>query len=100
MAKLTSLKPKVATISTARTTRPVVQRIRGRAGCRMRERILKRDGYLCQGCLRRGRVAVATDVDHILPLHQGGSNADSNQESLCRECHDQKSERERQGREA
>lgn len=34
-----------------------------------------------------GRVVVATDVDHITPKAQGGSDAFSNLRSLCHSCH-------------
>lgn len=30
------------------------------------------------------------EVDHIRPLHQGGSNSQSNLQALCRNCHGQK----------
>jgi len=32
----------------------------------------------------------ATDVDHIVPKRQGGSNDHSNLQSLCHSCHSQK----------
>lgn len=34
-----------------------------------------------------GRVVLATDVDHIVPLRAGGGNQESNLQSLCHECH-------------
>lgn len=61
-----------------------------------RERILKRDRRLCQHCLPKGRVVVATDVDHIVPRALGGSEADSNLQSLCGDCHKAKTAREGQ----
>lgn len=93
MAKLKTLGQRIATIKKSISS-PTTERIRGRTGMVMRERILKRDDYLCQECLAAGRVSVAQHVDHIVPLHRGGSNSESNQRSLCVECHDAKTRRE------
>lgn len=42
-------------------------------------------------CKAKGRVTPATEVDHIVPLRQGGARLDrSNLQSLCRPCHAQK----------
>ena len=43
---------------------------------------------------RRGEVAVATEVDHIMPLSQGGTNAWNNLQALCKSCHSIKTARE------
>ena len=67
---------------------------------KLRLRILKRDDYLCQACLRDGVVTplgiVPHDhaVDHVKPKAKGGSDHPSNLEALCATCHDVKSERE------
>lgn len=35
-----------------------------------------------------GRIkAVATEVDHIVPLSKGGPDSAHNKQGLCRECH-------------
>lgn len=39
---------------------------------KLRVRILKRDKYLCQECLRAGRVTEAKTVDHIIAKAHGG----------------------------
>ena len=39
---------------------------------------------------RQGQVVPATDVDHILPRRQGGSNDASNLQALCHVCHSKK----------
>ena len=60
----------------------------------MRERILQRDGYLCQPCLRTGRPTPATQVDHIIPKAKGGADDDDNLQAICGPCHDAKTARE------
>lgn len=30
---------------------------------------------------------LATEVDHIVPLHKGGNDSDGNKQSLCGACH-------------
>lgn len=92
---LTTLKPKVQTIDTRKGASVATERIRGAELQRIRERILLRDDYTCQVC---GRVSVHLEIDHVKPLHLGGAEADSNRQSICRWCHEQKSAREAKGR--
>ena len=61
----------------------------------IRVRILKRDKGLCQLCLRAGVAREAKTVDHIIPKAHGGTDADSNLQSLCWPCHKAKTARER-----
>lgn len=61
---------------------------------KLRERILKRDNYLCVKCAAIGRVAVATDVDHIKAKAHGGTDEPSNLQSLCAPCHREKTAKE------
>lgn len=66
-----------------------------------RERILQRDCGLCQECKRQGRLKAVGDkpysayVDHIIPKFEGGTDDDSNLETLCRTCHTEKTNREK-----
>lgn len=60
-----------------------------------RARILKRDNHLCQNCMRNGRAVAAKTVDHIKAKAHGGTDDDSNLESLCWPCHRTKTGRER-----
>lgn len=62
---------------------------------RLRLTILQRDKYLCQSCLTLGKPTTATDVDHITPKIQGGTDDPDNLRSLCRACHIEKSKREK-----
>jgi 5-methylcytosine-specific restriction endonuclease McrA len=60
-----------------------------------RRRILTRDAGLCRlkyaDCL-----FYATEVDHVVPVSQGGSDADSNLQAACARCHARKTGREAQ----
>ena len=62
------------------------KRIRGPELLRIRARHF-RWNPLCVLCDARGRVRLATELDHILPLHKGGAEHDSNRQGLCAECH-------------
>ena len=67
----------------------------GRPWRRKRDRILKRDGYMCQCEECRGMKRVADEVDHITPLSQGGTDDDSNLRAIAsRPCHARKTARE------
>lgn len=66
----------------------------GRPWRRIRDRILKRDEYLCQACRREGLLTLAEEVDHIVPEHQGGTDDDSNLEAICKPHHDAKTQAE------
>lgn len=61
----------------------VVERLRGRAGQRQRQRRLKRTSGLCEMCMAEGRTTIATVVDHEMPLALGGTDEDSNTRNLC-----------------
>jgi len=65
----------------------VVERLRGRAGQKQRARRLARSSGLCELCTADGRTQLATVVDHIKPLAQGGQDVDSNTRNLCDACH-------------
>jgi 5-methylcytosine-specific restriction protein A len=57
---------------------------------RIRDRILKRDNYLCQPCENNHRITTASEVDHILPKAKGGTDDDDNLQSICKKCHAEK----------
>lgn len=62
---------------------------RSKAWQTKRERILRRDGYLCQECRKYGRRREAVTVHHIKHLedHPELALEDSNLVSLCNACH-------------
>ena len=45
---------------------------------------------LCSKCSERNRITAATEVDHIVPLHKGGTDDLDNLQSLCHDCHAEK----------
>lgn len=64
----------------------MAERIRGRKGVALRRRRLRRSKGLCERCLPKDIVRLATVVNHVLPLAHGGEDVDENTENLCREC--------------
>lgn len=68
------------------------KRLQGRAGMQRRARWLQANP-LCVKCqaMTPPRVTAGTDLDHIKPLAAGGADDESNFQTLCRKCHDQKS---------
>lgn len=72
------------------TARIATTRTRGRTWQRIRAQVLF-DEPLCRACMACGRVTAAAEVDHIKPLHAGGTDARENLQSLCASCHADKS---------
>jgi 5-methylcytosine-specific restriction endonuclease McrA len=94
MPKLVSLKPRVTSLQPPRQAWAkgalAPQRLSGRALVERNDRIKARDGYTCARC---GRIAPDHDVDHIMPLSDGGSDCDANLQLLCHGrglCHELK----------
>lgn len=54
-----------------------------------RLRVLSRDNYLCQECLRQGRITRADTVHHLVEIKENWSKRlkMDNLVSLCAECH-------------
>lgn len=68
----------------------------GRPWRRLRDAVLLRDGYRCQGC-KRLCLAEELECDHIIPLAKGGKDTMENLQALCAGetgCHAAKSRRE------
>lgn len=87
--KLTTIKPRVQTLKASRV-QPLdikagaTKRIAGYTWMKIRRAVMVRDQFACQAC---GRVGTDHEVDHVVPLEQGGSNDMSNLSLLCVECH-------------
>ena len=96
-----TLKPRLlaantTTVKTLATTPGATPRQRGRAWMVRRERLLLANP-LCAICLQQGRTTAAIEVDHIIPLHQGGPDIDSNTQNLCIPCHQDKTKQDGSG---
>ena len=102
MARLQSLRPQVAslpsrlksTFTLGKEQEAYGQGRGGRPWRRKREAVLKRDGYLCQPCKRLDRITLATEVDHVTPQAEGGSEDESNLQAICETCHKAKTQAE------
>ena len=57
-----------------------------RAWRRTRERVLRRDGYVC-GLQEYGCLGDATEVHHIRGKNDGGGDEDGNLVAACSVCH-------------
>lgn len=96
--RLRTLRPRLATLDTQRVqTLPLnpdaTPRQRGRAWMERRGRWL-REHPLCAHCAAQGRVTAAREVDHVIPLADGGADHEGNFQSLCSDCHAAKTARE------
>ena len=65
----------------------------GRPYSRFRLRVMERDEWLCQPCLREGRTTAAEQVDHIQPRHEAPERLmdETNAEGICVPHHRAKS---------
>jgi 5-methylcytosine-specific restriction protein A len=55
----------------------------------MRERLFARQP-LCELCAAKGLVVVATERDHRIPLAEGGTEDEDNEQALCHDCNREK----------
>jgi 5-methylcytosine-specific restriction protein A len=69
------------------------KRIRGRKLQEIRKRHFEQFP-LCVECQRLGRITLATELDHIKALCNGGTDTEDNRQGLCAECHDAKTARD------
>jgi 5-methylcytosine-specific restriction protein A len=68
----------------------------GRPWRRLREQVLARDKHLCQcgECRKEGRARPATEVDHIVPKAEGGTDSPGNLQAINTDCHKRKTAKE------
>ena len=67
----------------------MTKRITGRRLQRIRKQVFD-EQPICVACKAKGRVTVATQVDHIVPLFKGGEDGPRNMQGLCQPCHQSK----------
>ena len=67
---------------------------------RTTRKIVREDEPLCRYCLEKGLAVDTEEIDHILPINQGGNAYErDNLQGLCTPCHRAKSRDEsKQGR--
>ena len=73
-------------LSGKRQVRDPSPRIRGRRLQAIRKHVLAANP-LCVMCKASGRVTLATEVDHIVALVNGGEDSHENRQALCTPCH-------------
>lgn len=61
---------------------------------RLRPRVFGRQRGLCAACGTLAHPVPARELDHIVPLSQGGTHDSTNLQALCRSCHQAKTRRE------
>ena len=65
---------------------PATKKRYGRGWKRIRDRYIAAHP-LCEQCIKEGRITVATEVHHKLPLSRGGTHDVRNLMALCTPCH-------------
>lgn len=66
----------------------------GRQWEKLRAHILDRDHHLCQPCKAKGHITPASQVDHITPKAEGGTDDPANLQAICIPCHSAKTAEE------
>jgi hypothetical protein len=84
--RLRTLKPRIRTLDPRLVKPRPIERIRGRELQEIRYQHF-RLYPLCVRCEAAGRTRLATELDHIVALMNGGEDVPSNRQGLCRDCH-------------
>jgi 5-methylcytosine-specific restriction endonuclease McrA len=69
------------------------ERLTGRRWLAIRRRIMIRDLYTCKNPLC-AVITISGEVDHKIPLEQGGTDHEDNLQYLCKPCHVTKTNRD------
>lgn len=101
--KLKTLKPRIGTLSASKVQTlgraGATERTRGSAWMKTRAAWL-RAHPMCVECEDAGYVTAGEEVDHVVPLWEGGADDETNYQTLCHEHHAAKTadEAKRRGR--
>jgi hypothetical protein len=68
---------------------PLLRRHRRKIPTDVRELVLARDGHACHHCASRENLT----LDHIVPWSMGGTDDESNLQTLCQPCNSRKGAR-------
>ena len=85
--KLQRLQPRLQEVKPKQSMEPKKNWGSGRGGRpwrRLKAKIHLRDLYTCKHC---GLVTMSLELDHIINIAQGGTDDESNLQSLCPPCH-------------
>lgn len=86
-----TLKPTIRTIDTRiAKVGSGTKRLTGNSRYAAVKKFTRENARLCAECTRRGLVGFGDDLDHIVPLWQGGAESDLNRQWLCRAHHKEK----------
>lgn len=96
--KLKTLQPRLKPLNTSRVQVSQEHKTRARrvTGRRLQKRRLDiwTASPQCAACERYTQYPSGFELDHIVPLHQGGEDSESNLQVLCIECHGAKTLKE------
>lgn len=97
--KLQMLKPRLSVHKATRLApAQPVQRVVGNSLYALMKRFERDNPRVCAECVRQGTASFGAELDHIHPLHLGGTNSLSNMQWLCKTHHAEKTEREAKAR--
>lgn len=83
-----TLKPTLKTINTSLVKAGgATTRIRGNSLYSIMRKFERGNPRLCATCTRLGLVGYGDELEHIVPLWQGGAESDSNREWICKDHH-------------
>jgi len=83
-----TLKPQIKTISTSLVKAGgKTERIRGNSLYSIMRKFERANPRLCATCSRLGLVGFGDELEHIVPLWQGGAESNSNREWICKAHH-------------
>jgi 5-methylcytosine-specific restriction protein A len=57
---------------------------------RIRDAVMARDCGLCVACQAKGKITPGAEIDHKVALVNGGDDNPDNLQTLCKECHREK----------